>query len=112
MKQVSSADFRKSYASLTEVHEVTSYGHVIGTWLPTGAEIPLTNPHPEAPEFEAEAEAPEPRMTIRPVKGNPKPLVASSTKRIIDPIQRGGDERDIYSQLAAKMNQSEGSRRR
>ncbi len=36
MNELSSTEFRKTYASLKEPVEVTVNGHVIGTWLPTG----------------------------------------------------------------------------
>ncbi len=37
MKQLTSADFRKSYATLTEAVEVTALGRPIGHWVPIGA---------------------------------------------------------------------------
>lgn len=38
MKQITSADFRKEYPRLTEPHEVTALGRVIGRWLPGAAD--------------------------------------------------------------------------
>lgn len=34
LKQISSRDFQKSYAQLTEAHEITSWNEPIGVWVP------------------------------------------------------------------------------
>lgn len=84
MKQVSSADFRKLYARENEPVEVTAYGKVIGTWYPTGVDLPNI-PDPDAP-FPTSIDPSAPyRMTIRPAHGPVRTQVASS-KRILDPV--------------------------
>jgi hypothetical protein len=117
MKQIGSADFRKGYASQTEPVEVTAYGHVIGTWYPSGAELPASTtdvegtPLPEARDFAA----PAPRMTIRPEKG-PRKTMVGKEQRVIDPLDIRRREREAYSNLhrqmygggKAKVNQSSG----
>lgn len=105
MKQLSSADFRKSYASEAEPVEVTSYGKIIGTWTPSGFDVPA-NP-PSLPADSQEAAAPEPeakqRMSIRPVKESKRSPLVGSEKRIIDTVQARQHEREVWSQLQAKM---------
>lgn len=105
MKQLSSADFRKSYASETEPVEVTSYGKAIGTWFPAGVAIPEpagSNP----PVAVADPEPAPTRMTIRPAQVNPRGPLTGTTQRILDPVQRAQRERELWSQLQAKMNTS------
>lgn len=108
MKQMSSADFRKSYASEAVPVEVTSYGKTIGKWYPTGFDVPA-----EATPVDAEPipEAAPQRMTIRPVKGTPKTMQGVE-KRIIDPIEKGHSDRSTWGQLSARMNSQNDSRRR
>jgi hypothetical protein len=102
MKQLSSADFRKAYASETEPVEVTSYGKAIGRWYPSGFDLSaadLTNPSVAVAD-----PAPIPqRMTIRPVKANPRGPLTGTPQRIIDPIERTEREREVWAQLQAKM---------
>lgn len=110
MKQLSSADFRKSYASEAEPVEVTSYGKSIGVWYPAGVDLPTAseaNPPAAEPVSEPKPE----RMTIRPVKANPRgPMVAGESKRILDPVQKAQAEREMWSQLQAKLYSPKRSR--
>ena len=47
MDRLSSSEFRKRYASLTDRTEVAVNGHVIGTWVPINAPVrQLTTPYP------------------------------------------------------------------
>ena len=59
-KQISSSEFRMKYQSLTEVHEVTALGRVIGVWTPV-APTPYTVVDMDKPM----------KLEFRPV---PKPL--------------------------------------
>ncbi len=103
MKQLSSADFRKTYARESEPIEVTAYGKVIGTWFPAGAEIPAPSETPApAPEAEATPEAPA-RFSIRPVK-SARPVLVAKEKPILDPLEMRKMERERWSQLHKKRN--------
>lgn len=102
MKQLPSADFRKKYTAQSEPVEVTAHGKVIGTWIPTGADNPFLGMDPEAP-VEVSEVIPEPRMTIRPVVGKQRTLVATSEKRVMDPLEAAKRERANYSVLASRM---------
>jgi hypothetical protein len=110
VKQLSSALFRKSYASQTEPVEVTTFGRAIGVWYPAGVDIPASlesNP----PGVEADIPEAPARMTIRPVKTNPRGvMVASGEQRIIDPVQKAQQERQVWSQLQAKLYSPKRSR--
>lgn len=112
MKQLSSAEFRKQYASLAEPVEVTNHGIVMATFIPAGHPFTWGAGDDSGPTQADPDPAPvETRMSIRPVKGTPKPMVAAE-QRIIDPVQKAQREREIWSQLQAKMNPSKGSTRR
>jgi hypothetical protein len=41
MDRLSSVEFRKSYAKLTEPTDVTVNGHVIGRWVPVGSPVTI-----------------------------------------------------------------------
>jgi hypothetical protein len=106
MKQISSTDFRRAYVSESEPLEVTAYGKLIGTWFPAG-----TLPEPESDEptpDEPERVSPEPpredplRPSIRPVKGQPKRLVATQ-KPIFDAAELRRQERERWSQIQSKI---------
>lgn len=113
MKQLSSADFRKSYASEAEPVEVTSYGKIIGTWTPSGFDVPA-NP----PALPAEIQAAEPvvepqpeqRMSIRPVKESKRSPLVATEQRILDTVQSRQHEREVWRQLQAKMYPSRSKR--
>lgn len=102
MKQLTSADFRKTYARESEPVEVTAYGKVIGTWFPADSEI-VVPPHvlSGAPTSPPEAEK-EPRMTIRPVRG-PAPVLVKTTKAVFDPVEAARNERARMSELQRRM---------
>jgi hypothetical protein len=106
MKQISSADFRRTYSRESGPIEVTAYGKVIGTWYPAGVELPSlpTPPIQDAQPEEAPRrfEDPAPRMTIRPVKGEKKELVGTPT-RVLDPLDMQRRERERYSELSARL---------
>ena len=101
MKQLSSADFRKAYASETEPVSVTSYGKEIGKWYPSGFDVSAvaeTNPTTAEP---VPAPAPH-RMTIRPAQVNPRGPLTGVERRIIDPIELNDREGRVNAQLQAK----------
>jgi len=98
MKQLSSADFRKVYPSLTEPTLITAHGQPMATYYPWGTE-PL-----EATESASQVEVdPEPtRMTIRPVKGPVRRLVATH-KRVLDPLDARRRESDRYDEFQPRV---------
>lgn len=99
VKQLSSADFRKHYAHESGVVEVTAYGKVIGTWYPSDCELLEAV---ALPEPVVATPLPQPRMTIRPVKGPIKQMVGVE-QRVIDPRELAALERERYAQLSARM---------
>lgn len=109
MKQLSSADFRKAYASETEPISVTSYGREIGKWYPSGFVVPAgAEANPTSSEADPE---PDPqRMSIRPAQANPRGPLTGRPQRIVDPIERTDTDRTVWAQLQAKM-QPQGRRR-
>jgi hypothetical protein len=68
MDVLSSAEFRKQYAKLTEPTTVTVNGHVIGTWMPYVNHHPMiTNPEALPEVMDALArEVTSERYDIRP----------------------------------------------
>lgn len=101
MKQLSSADFRKGYASETQPVSVTSYGKEIGRWYPTGFDAPAVeeaNPTSSEPVLEPTPQ----RMTIRPAQVNPRGPLTGVERRIIDPIELNDREGRVNAQLQAK----------
>lgn len=79
MKQLSSAQFRRSYARETEPVEVMSYNDLIGTWIPASVDL---DGEPEVPD----AQVPGARFSIRPDIGPRRAMVASE-RRVIDPLE-------------------------
>lgn len=61
MDVLSSIEFRKRYAKLTEPTTVTVNGHVIGTWTPHGREVTSVR-----------VALPEERYDTRPIRAVPK----------------------------------------
>lgn len=68
MKTISSSDFRKTYASLTEPVVVTVNGHGVGTWQPWRGDFA------EASEHAAEAMRDIGRAVRDPVRFNSVPF--------------------------------------
>jgi hypothetical protein len=88
MKQISSSDFRRKYATLSEPTEVLAFDALIGTWIPRGSSLAAAG----GADFTLDGEQPsetgpesETRMSIRPVHGAQRRLVGRS-KTIMDPI--------------------------
>ena len=102
MKQLSSADFRKAYASETEPVAVTSYGREIGRWYPSGFDVPDV-PEATPTAFEPISEPVPHRMSIRPAQVNPRGPLTGTERRVIDPIERTEKDREVWAQLQAKM---------
>lgn len=103
MKQVGSADFRRLYASESDPVEVTAYGKVIGTWYPSGADLPTTPEIEQPVDEERGFDTPAPRMTIRPEVG-PRREMVGTEKRVIDPLDfTRRREREKYSELHRQM---------
>lgn len=101
MKQLASAEFRKKYTALSESHEVTAHGKVIGTWVPSGSPFPQSDQGAN-PAAEAVATPDVPtRMTIRPVKGTARPMVGTQ-QRVLDPLEAARAEREGYSRFARR----------
>lgn len=71
MKSLTSTEFRKAYATLTETTVVTVNGHQIGTWTP-GYAIPSMAP--AALDFVAALETKPPTIqAIAPIAKSPAP---------------------------------------
>lgn len=77
MKQIPSRDFQKMYAKLTEAHEVTAWGEVIGFYYPKGTE----------PVKEVRSETPQGTRLVRTEREVPDPVKAAKV---------GGRERDSW----------------
>ncbi len=93
MKQMTSGEFRRRYASEPEAVEVTAYDKVIGVWIPAGSELS---------EMSAEVAEPERRMTIRPVKARMGPALVASSKTVFDITELRTSERAKFAQQPSR----------
>ena len=96
MKQMTSGEFRRRYASEPEAVEVTAYDKVIGVWIPAGSELS------EMSEMSAEVAEPERRMTIRPVKARMGPALVASSKTVFDITELRTSERAKFAQQPSR----------
>lgn len=108
MKQVPSADFRKTYTREKHAIEVTSYDSTIAVYIPvTSPLFARVMDMEETDDIEHATPAEASRMSIRPVKGTVKKMVATE-KRIIDPM----DIRErVKAEEAARFGKPELGRR-
>lgn len=110
---MSSADFRKSYASISEPVEVTAYGKRLGTWTPTEWSVEFTlasAPAPEQPPVEAPAPAKPHRMTIKPVKESKRPALEPREIRVVDTTEARRAERARWSAISSRLSGERGRR--
>ena len=93
MKQMTSGEFRRRYASEPEAVAVTAYDKVIGVWIRAGSELS---------EMSAEVAEPERRMTIRPVKARMGPALVASSKTVFDITELRTSERAKFAQQPSR----------
>lgn len=108
---MSSADFRKSYASESEPVEVTAYGKALGYWFPDGTQpAPSTDPAktPEQPPSDPAGSKAEPRMTIRPVKESKRPALVAREVRVVETQDERARERARWSALSSRLSGNNG----
>lgn len=99
MKQISSRDFQKSYAKLTEAFEVTSWDDPIGVWIPR--ESPLYDSLPVGAFENAMTPASAPVRRTLPTGQR----VVRNEVRVIDAVtisRQQGASREAWRNIPAK----------
>lgn len=93
MKQISSSEFRRKYATLNEPTQVLAFDSPIGTWVPKGTSMPAEEAAPAEPN---------PRMTIRPDKSGGRKFVGTS-KRVLDPNDMREQARERQTEITPRQ---------